>query len=246
MSLLDAVVGLADDALVLGHRLSEWCGQAPFLEEDLAIANTALDLLGRARELYGYAQSLGGRCEDDYAYLRDAPEYSNLLIYELPGDDFAAACARQFLVDVFDDFYLAELAGSSDPALADIAGKCHKEAVYHRRHSGEWLLRLGDGTADSHARMQSALDDVWCYHAELFHSSDGERALAATGVVPDRGALEDRWSKAVGETIRAATLAVPINGREAAGGRAGRHTEHLGIMLAEMQHLPRTYPGAGW
>ncbi len=246
MSLLDAVVALADDALVLGHRLSQWCGRGPYLEEDLAITNTALDLLGRARALYGYAESLGGRSEDDYAYLRDAPEYSNLLIYELPGDDFASAYARQFLVDVFDDLYLAELAASTDATLAEIAGKCHKEAVYHRRHSGEWLLRLGDGTAESHARVQKALQDVWAYHAELFDHTESERALVGEGLLPDRAALETPWRAAVCETIRAATLKMPANGRSQSGGRNGAHTEHLGSMLAEMQQVPRAYPGARW
>ena len=245
-SLLDAVVALADDALVLGHRLSEWCGKAPFLEEDLALANTALDMLGRARALYGYAQALGGRNEDDYAYLRDAPQYRNLLIYELPGDDFAFAYARQFLVDVFDDLYLAELVGSADAALAEIAANSHKEAVYHRRHSGEWLLRLGDGTEESHRRMQAALEDLWAYQAELFDTASAEQPLVAAGILPDRGGLVEPWAAAVGKAIRAATLAVPANGVRVAGGRAGVHTEHLGIMLAEMQHLPRAYPGARW
>ena len=246
MSLLDAVVGLADDALVLGHRLSQWCGRAPFLEEDLAITNTALDLLGRARTLYGYAESLGGRNEDEYAYLRDAPEYRNLLIYELPGDDFAVACARQFLVDVFDDLYLAELAESQDATLAELGAKCRKESAWHRRHSGEWLNRLGDGTAESRERMQRALDGVWGYHLELFETGPGEKRLVASGVLPDRGALQRPWSAAVHEAIRAATLAVPSNGRRVTGGRLGEHTEHLGIMLAEMQQLPRACPGARW
>ena len=246
MSLVDSVVALADDALVLGHRLSEWCGKAPFLEEDLAMTNTALDLLGRARALYGYAETMGGRNEDEYAYLRDAPEYRNLLIYELPGDDFALACARQFLVDVFDDLYLEKLAESTDSRLAEIAEAGHKEAVYHRRHSGEWLLRLGDGTEEGHGRMQTALEAVWGYHAELFESSPAEQALVLAGVLPDRCALEESWTTAVHETILTATLKAPANGRRVTGGRAGVHTEHLGVMLAQMQHLPRTYPGARW
>ena len=246
MSLLDAVVALADDALVLGHRLSEWSGKAPFLEEDLAMANTALDLLGRARLLYGYAEALGGRNGDAYAYLRDAPEFTNLLMFELPGDDFAAAYARQFLVDVFDDLYLAELAGSSDSTLAEIGGKAHKEAVFHRRHSSEWLLRLGDGTGESHARVQSALEDVWGYHPELFASGPGEQVLIESGMLPDRRALREPWLAAVGDTVAAATLTLPPGGSRPGGGRAGVHTEYLGIMLAEMQHLPRSYPGARW
>ncbi len=246
MSLLNAVVGLADDALVLGHRLSEWCGKAPFLEEDLAITNTALDLLGRARALYEYAASLGGRSEDEYAYLRDAPDYRNLLIYELPGDDFAAVYARQFLVDLFDELYLARLAKSADANLAEIADKCLKEAAYHRRHSSEWLKRLGDGTEESHKRMQSALEDVWGYQSEMFLVAAEEASLIASGVLPDRADLERPWSVAVAETIGAASLALPLGKRRVTGGRSGKHTEHLGSMLAEMQHLARTHPNANW
>ena len=245
-SLLEATVALADDALVLGHRLSEWCGKAPFLEEDLAMANTALDFLGRARLLYGCAESLGGRSEDQYAYLRDAPEFTNLLICELPGADFAAACARQFLVDAFDDLYFPQLAASADSGLADIARKAAKEAAYHRRHSSQWVLQLGDGTEDSHARMQAALDNVWGYHWELFDNSPAERPLIAAGVLPDRQALREPWREAVAATVAQATLRLPASRWRVDGGRAGIHTEHLGFMLAEMQHLPRTYPGARW
>lgn len=244
--LLGASVALADDALVLGHRLSEWCGKAPFLEEDLAMANTALDFLGRARLLYGYAESLGGRHEDQYAYLRDAPEFTNLLICELPGADFAAACARQFLVDAFDALYFPQLAASADAGLADIACKAAKEAAYHRRHSSQWVLQLGDGTEDSHARMQAALDDVWGYHWELFDNSPAERPLIAAGALPDRQALREPWREAVAATVAQATLRLPASRWRVDGGRAGIHTEHLGFMLAEMQHLPRTYPGARW
>ncbi len=246
MSLVDAAVALADDALVLGHRLSQWCGKAPFLEEDLAMANTALDLLGRARNLYGYAETLGGRNENEYAYLRDAPEFTNLLIFELPGDDFAAAYARQFLVDVFDDLYFAGLGASTDSTLAEIGRKAHKEAAFHRRHSGEWLLRLGDGTEESHSRMQGALADVWGYHPELFDPGPGERPLIDRGVLPDRRALREPWLQAVEEAVGKATLTLPAAGGHLARGRNGVHTEHLGIMLAEMQHLPRSYPGARW
>ncbi len=246
MSLLGQVVALADDALVLGHRLSEWCGKAPFLEEDLALTNTALDLLGRARTLYGYAESLGGRNEDEYAYLRDADEFRNLLIYELPGNDFAVTYARQFLVDVFADLYLTDLAASTDETLAAYAAKCRKESAWHRRHSGEWMMRLGDGTEYSHGRMQSGLQTVWEYHAEMFETLPEERPLVETGVLPDREALQQPWLEAVGEVIRAATLEVPSTTGHATGGRAGTHTEHLGIMLAEMQQLPRAHPGAAW
>ena len=246
MSLLPAVVGLADDALVLGHRLSEWCGKAPFLEEDLAMANTALDLLGRARLLYGHAEKLGDRNEDEYAFLRDAPDFTNLLIYELPGSDFAAAYARQLLIDVFVELYFDALQGSQDDTLAGIAAKSYKEAVYHVRHSSAWVLRLGDGTGESHARMQQALEDVWGYHLELFENPSAHAPLVANGTLPDRAVLKAAWSERVRELVERATLTAPVGDWSVAGGRAGVHTEHLGFMLAEMQHLPRTHPGVNW
>ena len=196
--------------------------------------------------LYGYAESLGGRNEDEYAYLRDAAEFRNLLIYELPGDDFAVTYARQFLVDVFDGLYLAELTASTDATLAEFAAKCRKESAWHRRHSGEWLVRLGDGTAHSRERMQTGLETVWGYHPELFETGPDEGVLVAAGVLPDRRALKQSWSEAVVGAIRAATLEVPSNGGCVTGGRSGVHTEHLGIMLAETQQLPRAYPGARW
>ncbi len=246
MSLLAAVVGLADDALVIGHRLSEWCGKAPFLEEDLAITNTALDFLDRARSLYAYAESLGGRNEDEYAYLRDAGEYRNLLIFELPGDDFALACARQFLVDVFDDLYLTALADSTDPTLAVLGARCRKASAYHLRHSDELLRRLGDGTAESRARMQQALAEVWGYHQELFEMSSEESDLASSGVLPHRGALASPWAARVDASLAVATLSKPTISERLTGGRSGVHTQHLSAMLAEMQQLPRAFPGAAW
>ncbi len=244
--LLDALVALGDDALVLGQRLCQWCGKAPMLEEDLAMANTALDLLGRARLFYAYAEQLGGRSEDHYAFHRDAREFRNLLLYELPGADFAAAYARQFLVDVFDDLHCALLAGSRDETLAGIGAKAHKEARYHRRHSTAWLVRLGDGTSESRGRMQQALEDVWGYQEELFVNAQGEGALVAAGVLPDRAALRPGWRQAVSAALRQATLQTPRDGWSVCGGRQGVHTEHLGLMLAEMQCLPRSHPNARW
>lgn len=244
--LLDALVALGDDALVLGQRLSQWCGRAPMLEEDLAMANTALDFLGRARLFYAYAEKLGGRSEDDYAFHRDAREFRNLLLYELPGTDFAIAYARQFLVDVFDDLHCAQLAGSRDGTLAGIGVKARKEARYHRRHSTAWLVRLGDGTPESRRRMQQALEDVWGYKEELFVNAQGEGALVEAGVLPDRAALRLGWREAVCAALEQATLEAPKDGWSVSGGRQGVHTEHLGLMLAEMQCLPRSHPGARW
>lgn len=246
MSLLAAVVALGDDALVLGQRLSEWYSRAPTLEEDMALANTALDFLGRARLYYGYANSLGGRDEDEYAFHRDAREFTNLLLYELPGADFAAAYARQFLVDAFDELHSAELANSADATLADIGGKAYKEALYHRRHSAAWMLRLGDGTDESHRRTQRALEDVWGYRQELFANTPAEQPLVEQGILPDRAKLLPAWQEAVAATLDEATLAMPADSWAVQGGRDGIHTEHLGLMLAEMQHLPRSHPGAKW
>ena len=246
MSLLEAVVGLGDDALVLGQRLAAWCGKSPWLEEDLAMANTALDFLGRARLLYGYAEQLGGCDEDAYAFQRDARAFTNLLIYELPCADFASACARQFLVDAFDALHLEQLSASADADLAGIAAKARKEALYHRRRSAAWLVRLGDGTAESHRRMQQALEDLWGYHAELFAPVEAEAGLVATGVLPDRAALRPQWLESVTATLEEATLAPPSAEWGVDGGRQGLHTEHLAPMLAEMQHLHRSHPGARW
>ena len=246
MSLLEAVVGLGDDALVLGQRLAAWCGKSPWLEEDLAMANTALDFLGRARLLYGYAETLGGCDEDAYAFQRDARAFTNLLIYELPCAEFASACARQFLVDAFDVLHLEKLSASADAELAGIAAKAHKEALYHRRRSAAWMVRLGDGTAESRCRMQRAVADVWGYHPELFAPVESEDGLIAKGVLPDRAALRPHWLAAVSATLDEATLEPPSAQWQVDGGRQGLHTEHLGSMLAEMQHLHRSHPGARW
>ena len=226
---------LADDALVHGHRLSEWTGHAPTLEEELALANIALDLIGQARALYQAAGALCGRTEDELAYLRDQRSFRNALIMELPRGDFAFTIARLFLTAVAADrTWRAALAGA-DRDLAAIADKAVKETAYHIRHAAEWLIRLGDGTDESHARAQDALDALWPYTGELFEP-------LPTGPAPDRAA----WLAAVAPVLAEATLAQPQDGWMQRGGRAGRHTEHLGHLLAEMQVLPRTHPGATW
>ena len=191
-ALVDYTIGLADDALTLGQRLSEWCSKAPFLEEDLALANTALDFIGRARLLYTYAGEIEGRGrnEDDIAYHRDCREYTNLLINELPIGDFGFTIARQFLVDVFDVAFFSALSGSADQTLADIAAKTVKESRYHLRRSRDWVIRLGDGTAESHRRIQRGFESVWGYTHELFAMNEAERALAETGIAIDRSALK--------------------------------------------------------
>lgn len=240
---------LADTALVLGHRLSEWTGQAPMLEEELALANVALDLIGQARSLYAHAAGLEGkgRTEDDLAYLRDAPEYRNWLIAELPNGDFARTMLRQLFVSAFLQPYWHALAGSRDATLAAIAAKAEKEAAYHLRHAGEWVIRLGDGTDESHRRTEEALEELWPYTGEMFETDAADRALIEAGLAPDPAALRPGWEAMVARVLEEATLPLPSPGAwMQSGGRHGVHTEHLGPMLAVMQHLPRSYPGAVW
>jgi ring-1,2-phenylacetyl-CoA epoxidase subunit PaaC len=241
-------LGLADDALVLGQRLCEWCSNAPFLEEDLALANVALDFMGRARMLYSHAATLegAGRDEDALAYLRDCREYRNLLIMELPRGDFAFSTARQFLVDAFNLPFLEDLCRSRDPELAGIAGKALKESRYHYRRSRDWVLRLGDGTAESHRRLQRAFDEIWGYTHELFRAGEAEQRLVAAGFAPDRPALRARWEALVVPVLAEATLRRPEDAWSVDGGREGTHTEHLGHLLSELQFMQRAYPGLQW
>jgi ring-1,2-phenylacetyl-CoA epoxidase subunit PaaC len=239
---------LADDALVLGHRLSEWVGHAPMLEEELALGNIALDLIGEARTLYAYAGAVegAGRDEDALAYRRDVRGFRNLLLLEQPKGDFAFTIARQFLYAAFIHPFWRGLATSRDATLSAIAEKAEKEAAYHRRHSAEWMIRLGDGTAESHRYAQEALDELWSYAGEMFEMDDLERALAARGIAVDRAALLDAWEQSVAKMLAAATLERPSAPWSQTGGRSGRHSEHLGHLLAEMQFLQRAYPGATW
>lgn len=242
------VLRLADTALVRAHRLSEWCGHAPMIEEDLALANIALDLIGQARALYAYAaESEGaGRTEDDLAYLRDAPQYRNVLMAELPRGDFAFTILRTFFLSAHAAPLWQETAGSRDATLAAIAAKAEKEAAYHLRHAGEWAIRLGDGTEESHRRMRDALDALWPYTGELFEADATDRRLVEDGILPDPATLRPRWDATVDRVLAEAGLDRPGDGWMQSGGRSGRHTEHLGHMLAVMQHLRRAYPGATW
>ena len=239
---------LGDDSVVLGHRLSEWCRNGPFLEEDLALTNVSLDFIGRARMFYSYAAELEdkGRCEDDIAYLRDCREYRNLLINELPNGDFAFTMARQFLIDAYDMGFFTELAQSKDPMLAAIAAKAIKESRYHLRRSEDWIKRLGDGTEESHQRVQNAFNHLWGYCAEMFEMSDDEQQLLETGIAVDRSALKSNWESVVYAVLEQATLDIPTDEWTIGGGRDGKHTEHLGFLLAEMQFLQRAYPGQQW
>ena len=242
------VLRRADDALILGHRLSDWCGHAPMLEEDMALANMGLDLLGQARELYSYAAQTEGRDndEDKFAYLRDVRQYRNLLLVEQPNGDFAHTIVRQFIYAAFADPYWRAMMKSSDSALAAIAAKSEKESAYHLRHSSEWMLRLGDGTAESHARMQVAIDDLWAFTGEMFETDEGERALIKSGIGIDPAALHPQWLRTVSGIVNEATLVLPKSEWMQKGGRSGRHSEHLGHLLSELQSLQRTFPGAIW
>jgi ring-1,2-phenylacetyl-CoA epoxidase subunit PaaC len=239
---------LADTALVLGHRLSEWTGKGPVLEEEMALANMGLDLIGQARSLYSYAGEVEdrGRNEDQLAYLREAGQYRNLLLVELPNGDFAFTMARQLFYSAFARTFWQAMTGSSDERLAAIAAKAEKEMAYHVRHSGEWLIRLGDGTPESHRRALDAAHELWPYTGEMFESDEIDRELMGRAIAVDPEALRPAWRETVEHVLREATLACPRDGWMQSGGRTGRHTEHLGYILAELQFLQRAYPGAQW
>jgi ring-1,2-phenylacetyl-CoA epoxidase subunit PaaC len=239
---------LGDTSLVLGQRLSEWVGHAPALEEDLGLANLSLDLIGQARLLLSYAGELEGRGrdEDALAFLREAPAFVNLTLAEQPNGDFGRTIVRQLLLDAWQLEIYEGLSSSSDVRLASIVAKAIKETRYHFRFSSGWLVRLGDGTEESHRRVQDALDELWRFTAEMFAADEVDEVLAATGVAPKLADLQPRWSARVDEVLQQATLTRPPAVPYQWHGKRGVHTEHLGHMLAEMQHLQRTYPGAQW
>jgi ring-1,2-phenylacetyl-CoA epoxidase subunit PaaC len=242
------VLRRADDALILGHRLSEWCGHAPMLEEDMALANMGLDLLGQARELYAYAARVEGKGndEDKFAFLRDVRQYRNLLLLEQPNGDFARTMVRQFFYSAFADLYWRAMMKSTDTTLAAIAAKSEKESAYHLRHSSEWMLRLGDGTDESHVRAQTAIDDLWSFTGEMFAVDDSERGLIDAGIAIDPAGLKPQWLQTVSSIVAEATLALPTSDWMQQGGRFGRHSEHLGHLLSDLQYLQRAFPGATW
>ncbi len=239
---------MGDNALVLGHRVSEWCGHSPVLEEDIALANTALDLIGQTQLWLGLAGEVEGRgrTADNLAYLRDAHEFRNLLLVELPNGDFGRTLMRQFLFDAWHLPMLKGLCASRDARVAEIAAKAVKEVAYHVERSADLVIRLGDGTDESHARMQGALDDLWPYTGEMFAEDAIDEAVAAAGISPAPASLHAPWAAMVGEVLAEATLKQPEGSFAHKGGRNGRHTEHLGYILAEMQFLQRAYPGSTW
>lgn len=248
LALFGALARIGDDRLVLGHRTSEWCGHGPILEEDIALSNIALDLIGQANHVLTYAGATegAGRDQDALAYFRDAADYRNALLCELPNGDFGVTIVRHFLYGVFSVLQWDALAKSTDETLAGIAAKSVKEARYHVRHAGEWVIRLGDGTAESHRRAQDAVDALWAYTGELFVQPADESALVAAGITADVSLLHAAWQSQVASVLQRATLTMPASGWMQGGGRTGLHTEHLGHLLAEMQIVARSHPGAKW
>lgn len=245
---VDYVLRLADSSLILGQRLSEWCGHGPVIEEDIALANTALDLIGQARLLLAHAGSLEGqgRDEDALAFRRAEHEYRNCTICELPNADFGRTVLRNFLFAAYQLPLWQALANSSDAQLAAIAAKSVKETRYHLQHASDWTVRLGDGTEESHARMQRALDDLWPFTAEFFAPAATDEAIVAAGIGPAPSQLRPAWEKSVLPVLEVATLKVPAATSFLSRGSQGRHSEHMGHLLAEMQYLQRAYLGAKW
>lgn len=247
-ALFEFALRMGDTALVLGHRVSEWCGHGPVLEEDIALANTALDLIGQATLWLGLAGEVEGRgrSADDLAYLRDAWDFRNLLLVERPNGDFGHTMMRQFLHDAWAVPMLKALEGSAQPRVAEIAAKAGKEAAYLLERSADIVIRLGDGTPESRRRMQAALEACWPYAGEAFLGDGVDAVLVAEGIAPDPAALRPAFDATLARVLAEATLRLPEDPFTHRGGRAGRHTEHLGLMLAEMQSLQRAYPGASW
>lgn len=240
---------MGDNTLILGHRVSEWCGHAPVIEEDIALANTALDLIGQTQMWLGLAAEVEGkgRTADDLAMLRDAWDFRNVLMVEKPNGDFGQTLMRQFLFDAFHFEMLKGLTTSSEPRVAEIAAKAVKEVQYHVERSGDTVIGLGDGTAESHARMQDALNLMWPYAGEMFASDDVDAEMLSTGIAPDLTQLRIAFDAHVGAVMADATLTIPDSTFAHKGGKSGfQHTEHLGHILTQMQWLQRAYPGASW
>lgn len=269
--LLFYILQIADNALIQGHRLSEWCGHGPILEQDIAMTNIALDHLGQARSLYQYAAATFNTLpaeekknvfkspalqaiidsgeeitEDDMAFLRDSWDFRNVLLVEQPNEDWAYTVARSFFYDVFNFAYYTDLKKSEDETLAAIAEKSLKEVTYHMRWSSEWVIRLGDGTEESHMRMQNAINDRWMYTGELVTQSATDKAMLEAGKGVDIAGLQPVWDEKINAVLAEATLKRPESGWMQQGGKEGRHTEHIGYILAELQFMQRAYPGMEW
>lgn len=247
-ALFEVLLRLGDTTLILGHRVSEWCGHSPALEEDIALSNVALDLIGQTQMWLGLAAEVEGkgRTADDLAYLRDAWDFRNLLLVERPNGDFGHTLMRQFLFDAWHFELLKALSNSADRRVAEIAQKAAKEVAYHLERSSDLVVRLGDGSEESRRRMQAALEAFWPYTGEMFLADDKDIAVAAAGIAPDPASLRAPWEATVRDVLGEATLAIPESAFAHKGGKRGVHTEHLGYILAEMQFLQRAYPGASW
>lgn len=247
-ALFKYLLRLGDSSLILAQRNAEWCGHGPFLEEDLALTNISLDLLGQANSILNYAGTIEGkgRNEDDLAFLRNEREYFNHLLTEVPNGDYGNTILRQFCCDAFDFFLYSALVKSKDETLSAIAEKSLKEITYHLRHSSSWVERLGDGTEESHSRMQNALGDLWRFTGEMFEMNEVDSILLKEGIAADLNSIKPQWETKVKEVLLRSTLKIPENTFMQRGSRDGRHTEHLGYILAEMQSLPRSMPHAKW
>lgn len=247
--LVDVMLRLADDRLIHGHRLSEWTGHGPELEEDLALANMALDMIGHASALYGYAAEIEGQGDEDYyAYFRDDIDFKNVALVELPKGDFAFTMARQFLFSAYSYYLYQKLIETvKNDQFNGMLRKHFKEIKYHLRHSREWVLRLGDGTDESHRRIQNAFNEIWMYTGELFDSDEVDQTAIQETLLVDVNSFKDKWKSLVNDVLEEATLEVPDDNQYMfSGARRGRHTEHLGRLLSEMQFLRRSYPDAEW
>lgn len=246
--LFNYTLQLADDVMILGHRLSEWTGHGPVLEQDIALSNIALDLIGKARNLYQYAakQEGNGKTEDDYPYKRDVLDWTNALLVEQKNGDFGQTIVRQFLFDCYHYYHLEALSHSTDEQLAFIGAKSVKEARYHLQYSSEWMIRLGDGTEESHSRMQKAIGDKIHYFEELFIPTETESRLIQLGIAPDLSLVKEKATAKLNAIIKESTLNLPEEIFVQKGGREGKHTEHLGYILAELQFMQKTYPNMQW
>lgn len=247
-ALFEFLLRKADDSLILGHRLSEWCGHGPILEEDIALTNISLDLIGQATELYKYAAKVEdkGRTEDDLAFLRIEREYKNVLLVEQLNGDFGKTIVRQFFFDHFEHLLYEGLMNSTDEQIAAIATKTIKEIKYHLRHSGEWIIRLGDGTEESHTRVQASVKDLSRFIDELFYQDEVDEILIKEGIIPDVKDFRVEFETNIEKILEEATLSLPEEKWQLSGGRKGVHSEHLGYLLAELQYMQRAYPGMEW
>jgi len=247
-NLVQYIYGIADNALILGQRLGELCGHGPNLEVDIAMTNIALDLLGQTRSYYQYAAKLSGEnaTEDTIAFLRSEREYKNVLLVEQPNTDFAYSIGRQFLYDVYHLLLLTELQNSNDETLAAIAKKSIKEVSYHQRFSSDWIKRLGDGTEESHSKIQTAINDLWTFTDELFHQTDADKAMVSAGIGVDVTQLKEAFYHKVSEILQEATLQIPDMKYFQKGGKQGIHSEHMGYLLADLQYMQRTFPNMNW